>query len=698
MGRIVALVVGTLGFALSASAEVGTLQVEIYSPASGSTLRLDRFEQDILVEGGASIFGGVRMLDLFLVMDSSKSLLRTDSRDYRVQGAVGLVESLPANSDIQVGVVDFDRKAKLVQPLTADRSAVIEKLQELDRKGSTNLAAGIRRALEGFEAGQRDGSSRVILLFTDGKSNEEKARAATREARAAGVAVHTLLLGSDEEGQLLLDDIAAGTGGSFVHVSDPAELPRAFLNLRTTGIESVTLRVNGGEPIPTQLSGGSFEARVPYKTGPNFLVATATSLDGRTEEQALEFSVQSPLRLVIDRPLDGTLLEEPTRELLVEGQVVTFDDLPDSYLAANPNRGVQQVTLEVNDLPPFVAELSGGRFRGRVLLEEGENRIVATATTAEGRSATAVVTLTARPPGCGELEVKAEQNGKPALSISDRAVEIVFDASNSMWGRIDGQPKISLAKHTLQSLLDWMPEDLRLALRVYGHQHTREKKNCHDSQLLVGFGDDNRSRVRQSIAGVQPRGQTPLAYSLQQISRDFGSFRGERAVVLVTDGIESCGGDPVAAARDLQRHGRIPVHVIGFGLGGDGADVTSLQAIAAASGGTFLTARNAKELGEALQVTVGTAFDVHRENDVVASGALGAGQRFRLPAGSYRVRMESSPPREMRVSLESEMGTTLTLKLGSDGLRRSESRWKAEYSRCEATADSPAAPYKPDYR
>ena len=60
--------------------------------------------------------------------------------------------------------------------------------------------------------------------------------------------------------------------------------------------------------------------------------------------------------------------------------------------------------------------------------------------------------------------------------------------------------------------------------------------------------------------------------------------------------------------------------------------------------------------------------------------------------------MESSPPREMRVSLESEMGTTLTLKLGSDGLRRSESRWKAEYSRCEATADSPAAPYKPDYR
>ena len=204
-----------LALASSAHAEpVGTLELEIYQPASGAELLLERFEPDLRVEGGAAIFGGVRQLDLFLVMDSSKSLLRTDRRDYRVAGAVGLVESLPAGSDIQLGVVDFDRKAKLLQPLTADRTAVIAALRGLDRKGSTNLAAGIRAALEGFEAGARPGSSRVILLFTDGKSNEDKARAATREALARGVAIHTLLLGSDEEGERLLDEIAAGAGGS----------------------------------------------------------------------------------------------------------------------------------------------------------------------------------------------------------------------------------------------------------------------------------------------------------------------------------------------------------------------------------------------------------------------------------------------------------------------------------------------------
>ena len=689
-----------LALASSAGAEppasFGTLELEIYEPASGAELLLERFEPDLRVEGGASIFGGVRQLDLFLVMDTSKSLLRMDRRDYRVAGAVGLVESLPAGSDIQLGVVDFDRKATLLQPLTADRTAVIAALRGLDRKGSTNLAAGIRAALEDFETGARPGSSRVILLFTDGKSNEDKARAATREARTRGVAIHTLLLGSDEEGERLLDEIAAGTGGSFIHVSDPAELPAAFLNLRTTGVERVTLRANGGEQIPATLSGGTFSARVPYRLGENEVVATVTSLDGRVAEKTVRFAVRSPLRIVIDRPLDRSLLEEPAGELMVEGQVVTFEDLTEEYLAAHPNRGVRMVTLEVNDLPPFVAALSNGRFRGRVLLEQGENRIVATATSSDGRTATAAIRVTARPPGCAELEVKAERDGQPALSISDRAVEIVFDASNSMWGRIDGTPKISIAKQTLQTLVDWMPGDLRLALRVYGHQQPRERKDCRDSQLLVGFGAGNRAQVRQSIAGFQPRGQTPLAYSLQQIEGDFAGFRGERAVVLVTDGIESCGGDPVQAARDLQHQGPIPVHVIGFGMGREGSDVSSLRAIAAASGGRYSSAHNAAELGDALQVTVGTRFHVYRENDLVASGALGAEQRFRLPAGRYRVRLESAPPQEVRVSLRSETGTTLTLQRSASGLSRTESRWPAAYSRCEATADMPAAAYRPN--
>ena len=83
--------------------------------------------------------------------------------------------------------------------------------------------------------------------------------------------------------------------------------------------------------------------------------------------------------------------------------------------------------LRVDDSPPFVARVMDGRFEGRVLLHEGENRILATATAIDGRVADAGVPVTVRAPGCGELQVKALRDGSPALSVSDRAVELVVD-------------------------------------------------------------------------------------------------------------------------------------------------------------------------------------------------------------------------------------------------------------------------------
>jgi hypothetical protein len=105
--------------ASAASAQPGKLRVEIQTPTAD--LLLPSSQTSIEVEGGASIFGGVKYLDLFLVLDSSKSLRRTDPKDYRTAGAVGLVQSLPKKSDIQIGVVDFDWDAELLAPLTADR-------------------------------------------------------------------------------------------------------------------------------------------------------------------------------------------------------------------------------------------------------------------------------------------------------------------------------------------------------------------------------------------------------------------------------------------------------------------------------------------------------------------------------------------------------------------------------------------------
>ena len=148
--------------------------------------------------------------------------------------------------------------------------------------------------------------------------------------------------------------------------------------------------------------------------------------------------------------------------------------------------------------------------------------------------------MVVREPGCAELQVEARRDGIPALSVSNRAVEIVIDASRSMWGRMQGRPKMSIAKETMDAALEWLPEDLELSLRAYGNANPSEQHDCRDSELLVGLARNNRDRIREAIAGLRPNGQTPIAFALEQIAADFSDYRGERAVILVPDGIESC--------------------------------------------------------------------------------------------------------------------------------------------------------------
>jgi Mg-chelatase subunit ChlD len=561
----------------TSSASQGDLQIEIQSPAADFSAV--EGETTVEVEGIASAIGGVRYLDMIFVMDTSASLRSTDPKDFRSTGAIGLVRNLSPKSDIKIGVVSFDNKGELAQPLTSDRDMVVQALRDLPRSGSTNLAAGIRAALGELKLSGRPGSSRVIMLFTDGMSNEKKAYDAAVQSHSQGAAIQTLLLGSSKKGGSILDTIAWATGGSFLQVSDPTMLPQAFLDLRTTGVESVVLRVNGSKPVPAQLAGGTFAGNVPLEVGENRIVAFATSLDGQTNETA--------------------------------------------------------------------------------------------------------VTVTVRDASCAALEVAAVKEGRPVLSLNDRAVEIVVDASRSMWGRMDGEPKMAVAKGILQDVSYWFPEDLDLALRAYGSTSPSDNNDCGDSTLLVPFGEENRESIRQAIAGLRPLGQTPIAFALNQATRDFGTLQDDRALVLVTDGIESCGGNPVQAARELREQG-IKVHLIGFGMGSAAdEDTASLQAVADASGGRYVTAGSAEALKDAFEQTVATTFSVFKGGIEVASGSLGSDEPLLLPEGDYRVALDSSPPQEMPISLAPRDQLTLTVEKQGGVVSHSERRSRLPHTSCE---------------
>ena len=662
-------------------AQQGELKVEIFRPASG-LLHYTGGER-VRVEGGASVFGGVRELDLFLVIDTSQSLKRSDRENHRVAGASALVRGFPEWSDIQLGVVEFNHRSELTVPLTSDRQAVIEAVQGLDRKGRTNIAKGLRTALEGFETGARPQSTRAILLFTDGKSDEEEALEAAELARERGVAVHTLLLGSDEEGAAMLRNVAERTGGSFVQVEDPAQLPAAFMSLRTTGIKGVDLRLNGGDPVPAVLVGGSFATELELPPGANRIVASATSLDGRESSHSIELFVSGPLELHIDAPEDGAVYGAADVVVAVEGRVTVFLGLAQEELR-DPSQGIRSVLLRSGDDSPVVASVSGGRFHGRVLAGRGENRIAVTATSFDGRVRDEEVRVTLRAPGCGTLVTRAERVGEPALSISDRGVEVVLDASNSMWGRLDGTPKIEIAKAVLQDALRTLPPDVALALRAYGHRQPRERRDCTDSELLVPLASGERAAIRQAIDEIKPRGQTPLALSIREAGADFADFPGERAVVLVTDGIESCGGDPAREARDIHDRMRLPVHVIGFGIGSNAdEDADALRSIADASGGQFFLASNAEELREALKATVGTRFSVQRDGKPVASGVLGSDAPIRLPDGEYILEFESHPPQSVPIRVIGEEELTVKMLRERDQISSHLVRRPVDYTSCE---------------
>ncbi len=131
------------------------------------------------------------------------------------------------------------------------------------------------------------------------------------------------------------------------------------------------------------------------------------------------------------------------------------------------------------------------------------------------------------------------------------------------------------------------------------------------------------------------------------------------------------------------------VHLIGFGLGNTAdEDAASLQAVANASGGRYVTAGSAEELKEALVQTVATSFSVFKGRTKVATGSLGSTEPLFLPEGDYRVELDSSPPQKVQISLASRDQLTLTLEKKGNFVSHVERRDRMQHRSCEDVAAS----------
>jgi hypothetical protein len=219
--------------------------------------------------------------------------------------------------------------------------------------------------------------------------------------------------------------------------------------------------------------------------------------------------------------------------------------------------------------------------------------------------------------GVSGRTASARQTTAQVPSTKTVNLELVFDSSGSMAEDLGGVTKIDAAKQVLNDVIDAIPErpGINVGFRVFGHKGNNTEagraESCQSSDLLVPMKGVNKTLLRQQVATYQPTGWTPIALSLERAGQDFepGGESISNVIVLVTDGEETCGGDPCAAAQSLHE-GNVAVttYVVGFGTSPEQND--ALSCIAERGGGRLLGANSAEELSAAL-------FAVLQEVEVV---------------------------------------------------------------------------------
>lgn len=184
----------------------------------------------------------------------------------------------------------------------------------------------------------------------------------------------------------------------------------------------------------------------------------------------------------------------------------------------------------------------------------------------------------------------------------------VFDGSQSMYGQWAGESKLQIASRLLSELVDSLKgvPNVQLALRAYGHQDPvlQGDRNCQDTKLEVAFSEGNHDKIIEKINAIRPKGTTLIAYSLQQSAADFTHCTNcKNIIILITDGIEECDGDPCLVSMNLQKKGIVlKPFVIGMGL--DRSIIDQFKCV-----GNFYDVQNKDEFRNVLGVIISQAMN-----------------------------------------------------------------------------------------
>jgi Ca-activated chloride channel family protein len=204
---------------------------------------------------------------------------------------------------------------------------------------------------------------------------------------------------------------------------------------------------------------------------------------------------------------------------------------------------------------------------------------------------------------------------------------IILDASGSMLTNDAPGPRIDAAKGAIRQLVSGLPSNASIGLTVYGtgtsSSGAEKEAGCRDVKTIVPLGPLDKEKFTSTVDGITPSGFTPIGEALREAARQLPK-EGPRAIVLVSDGIDTCAPPPPCdVAKELVRDGMdLTVHTVGFKV--DAKARADLQCIAASTGGRYSDAKDAKQLDKALEQQVRRAI---RTYDTMGTPVTGADSR-----------------------------------------------------------------------
>lgn len=180
---------------------------------------------------------------------------------------------------------------------------------------------------------------------------------------------------------------------------------------------------------------------------------------------------------------------------------------------------------------------------------------------------------------------------------------ILVDASGSMRGKASGKMKMDAAKEAIGEFASNIPPGATMSLRVYGHKGSNQEQDkalsCESSERYFS-GTYDKTAFGEALGKVQPAGWTPIALALQSVKQDIPEGTDETIVYVVSDGIETCGGDPVQAAKQLSGDSiKTVVNIIGFDVDQEGQSL--LKNVAEAGNGTFTYVNSEQQMKDYLR-------------------------------------------------------------------------------------------------